>query len=457
MANRKAERTIDIYSGCTLTLDNHSFKIDLMPVTIKSFDIIIGMDWLSSHRAGILCYEMVVRLNLPSGETLLVYGDKPSANLQIISCVKAQKYLRKEYHAFLAHVVDKKQEMKDIKDIPEVCNFPDVFPEDLPGVPLARQVKFRVDLVPGATPVAKAPYRLAPVEMQELSIQLNELLSKWFIRPSFSPWGAPVLFVKKKDGSFRMCIDYRELNKLTIKNQYPLPRIDDLFDQLQGASYFLKIDLSDALRVNKRTCGFHGPDESSVSALLRQVRDRIHRRHFGLLTKQGRAPQHLRQVLETLRAEKLYAKFFKCEFWIREVDFLGHVVSERGIHVDPSKIKAIENWSAPTTPTEIRQFLGLAGYYRRFIQNFSKIAKPLTTLTQKGVMFKWEDKQEAAFQTLKTSPVQRTDPVARGNRRLCSLLRCIKPGAWVCINAARKGHCLRIEAIENTRGQLRHA
>ena len=162
-------------------------------------------------------------------------------NLQIISCIKAQKYLCKEYHAFLAHVIDKKQEQQEIKDIPEVCNFPDVFPEDLPWIPPERQVEFRIDLIPGATPVAKSQYRLAPVEMQELSNQLNELMSKGYIRPSFSPWG--LLFVKKKEGSFCMCIDYRELNKHTIKNRYPLPRIDDLFDQLQGASYFSKIDL----------------------------------------------------------------------------------------------------------------------------------------------------------------------------------------------------------------------
>ena len=132
MENGKVERANDIYIGCTLTLDNHLFKIDLMAVTIKSFDVIIGMDWLGPNRADILCYERAVRLNMPNVETLLVYGDKPSTNLQITSCVKAQKYLRKEYHAFLAHVVDKNQGVKDIKDIPEVCNFPDVFLEDLP-------------------------------------------------------------------------------------------------------------------------------------------------------------------------------------------------------------------------------------------------------------------------------------------------------------------------------------
>ncbi|XP_023765551.1 uncharacterized protein LOC111914038 [Lactuca sativa] len=196
MANGKTENTNDIYTGCTLNLNNHSFLIDLMTVTIKSFDVIIGMDWLCPHHAEILCEEKVVRLNLPSGEALVVYGDKPSSNFQIISCIKAQKYLRKEYHAFVSHVVDKGQGMKDINDIPEVCKFPDVFPEDLPGVPPPRQVEFQIDLIRGATPVAKLPYCLALAEMQEMSSQLNELLSKGFIRPRFSPWGAPVLFVK---------------------------------------------------------------------------------------------------------------------------------------------------------------------------------------------------------------------------------------------------------------------
>jgi len=139
--------------------------------------------------------------------------------------------------------VEKKDKEKNVSDVPVVRDFPKVFPEDLPGPPPPRPVDFRIDLIPGATPVAKSPYRLAPSEMQELSSQLQELLEKGFIRPSTSPWGAPVLFVKKKDGSFRMCIDYRELNKLTVKNRYPLPRIDDLFDQLQGATCFSKIDL----------------------------------------------------------------------------------------------------------------------------------------------------------------------------------------------------------------------
>src|SRR4051812_40887126 len=233
--------------------------------------------------------------------------------------------------------------------------------------------------------------------MQELSSQLNKLLSKGFIRPSFSPWGAPVLFVKKKDGSFRMCIDYRELNKLTIKNRYPLPRIDDLFDQLQGASYFSKIDLRSGyhqLRLweeNIPKTAFrtrYGHYEfvvmpfglTNAPAVFMDLMNRVCRSYLDKFvivfiddilvysrSKEDHS-QHLRLVLEKLREEKLYAKFSKCEFWIRQVDFLGHVVSEAGIHVDPAKIRAIENWKPPRTPTEIRQFLGLAGYYLRFIQ-----------------------------------------------------------------------------------------
>ncbi|GJW55198.1 putative reverse transcriptase domain-containing protein [Tanacetum coccineum] len=179
-----------IIRSCTLNFMNHPFNIDLMPVEMGSFDVIIGMDWLSKYQAVIICADKIVRI--PWGKETLIFN---------------------------------------------------VFPEDLPGLPPTRQVEFQIDLIPSAAPVARAPYRLAPSEMKELSEQLKELSDKGFIRPSSSPWGAPVLFVKKKDGSFRMCIDYRELNKLTVKNRYPLPRIDDLFDQLQGSSVYSKIDL----------------------------------------------------------------------------------------------------------------------------------------------------------------------------------------------------------------------
>nr|GFC01121.1 putative reverse transcriptase domain-containing protein [Tanacetum cinerariifolium] len=204
--------------------------------------------------------------------------------------------------------------------------------------------------------------------MKDLSEQLKELSDKDSIRPSSSPWGAPVLFVKKKDGSFRMCIDYQELNKLTVKNRYPMPRIDDLFDQFQGSSVYSKIDMRS---------GYH------------QLRD------------EKEHEEHLKAILGLLKKEELYAKFSKCEFWIPKVQSLGYVIDSQGIHVDPAKIEFIKYWASPKSPTEIHQFLGLAGYYRRFIEGFSKIAKPITKLTQKKVKFKWGDKQEAAFQLLK--------------------------------------------------------
>ena len=186
MANGKTESTGEIYTGCTLTLNQHVFRIDLMHVSIRSFDVIIGMDWLSPHHAEIMCHEKAVRLHLPNHETLVIYGDKPSTNLRLISCIQAQKHLRKNDLTFLAHIVDKTKEEVNIQDIPVAREFPDVFPEDLPGVPPERQVEFRIDLVPGATPLAKSPYRLAPAEMHELSSQLSELLGKGFIRPSYS-------------------------------------------------------------------------------------------------------------------------------------------------------------------------------------------------------------------------------------------------------------------------------
>ncbi|KAI3811011.1 hypothetical protein L1987_20725 [Smallanthus sonchifolius] len=388
------------------------------------------MDWLTKNRAEIVCFEKIVRIPLPSGEILSIQGERCITMLKTINCMKAHKYLRKGYCAFLAHIVEKKPEERRLEDIPVVRDYSEVFLEDLPGIPPSRQVEFRIDLVPGAAPVARSPYRLAPSEMQELSSQLQELLDKGFIRPSFSPWGAPVLFVKKKDGTFRMCIDYRELNKLTIKNRYPLPRIDDLFDQLQGSSFYSKIDLrsgyhqlkiqeEDIPKTAFRTRYGHYEflvmpfGLTNAPAVFMDLMNRVCKPYLDKFvivfiddiliysrTKEEHE-YHLKLILELLRNEKLYAKFSKCEFWIQEVHFLGHVINKNGIHVDPSKIEAIKNWEAPRTPTEVRQFLGLAGYYRRFIENFSKIALPLTTLTQKDKKFDWTDKQESAFQLLK--------------------------------------------------------
>ncbi|GJV65489.1 putative reverse transcriptase domain-containing protein [Tanacetum coccineum] len=268
-----------------------------------------------------------------------------------------QKYMQKGFPIFLAHVtakeVEDKSEKKRLEDVPIVRDFLELFPEDL----------------------------------------LFPRLDKWnFKLICSSPWGAPVLFVKKKDGSFRMCIDYRELNKLTVKNRYPLPRIDDLFDQLQGSSVYLKIDLRSVfMDLMNRVCKPYLDKFVIVFIDDIMIYSKNKQEH----------EEHLKLILELLKKEELYAKFSKCEFWIPKVQFLGHVIDSEGIHVDPAKIESIKDWTSPKSPTEIRQFLGLAGYYRRFIEGFSKIAKPMTKLTQKKVKFVWGDKQEAAFQLLK--------------------------------------------------------
>ncbi|GJY00113.1 putative reverse transcriptase domain-containing protein [Tanacetum coccineum] len=217
--------------------------------------------------------------------------------------------------------------------------------------------------------------------MLELSNQLKELQEKGFIRPSHSPWGAPMLFVKKKDGAMRMCIDYRELNKLTIKNRYPLPRIDDLFDQLQGACCFSKIDLHS---------GYHQLRVQEEDIPKTAFRTRY--RHFEFTV----------MPFGLTNAPAIFMDLMNhCEFWLKEVQFLGHVVNHDGIHVDLRKVESVKNWKIPESSTKIHSFLGLAGYYRRFIENFSKIAKSLTLLTQNNKTYVWGDEQDEAFRILK--------------------------------------------------------
>ncbi|GJR75000.1 putative nucleotidyltransferase, ribonuclease H [Tanacetum coccineum] len=369
MADRNLVSTNTVIQGAILTLLNQPFKIDLMPIKLGSFDVVIGMDWLSKYHARIICDEKVIHIPI-DGETLIIR----------------------------AQIIEKKSDEKRLENIPVVREFPEVFPEDLPGLPLVRQVEFQINLILGATPVARAPYRLAPSEMQELSNQLQELADRGFIRPSTLPWGAPILFVKIKDGSFRMCIDYRELNKLTVKNRYPLPRIDDLFDQLQGSSVYSKIDLRSGyhqLRVRDedipktafRTRYRHYEFQvmpfglTNAPAVFMDLMNRVCKPYLDkfvivfiddilitLVNKEEYA-NHMRIILELLKKEKLYAKFSKCDFWIHIVQFLGHLIDSQGLHVDPAKIEAVKNWASPTTPTEIRQFLGLAGYYQRFIED----------------------------------------------------------------------------------------
>jgi hypothetical protein len=282
---------------------------------------------------------------------------------------------------------------------------------------------------------------MPPNELAELKIQLQDLLYKGFIRPSASPWGCPALFVKKKDNSLRLCVDYRPLNAVTIKNKYSLPRIDILFDQLAGAKVFSKIDLRSGYhQINIRSCDIPKTAFSTRYGLYEYLV-----MSFGLTNapayfmylmnsvfmpeldkfvvvfiddifiyskNEEDHAQHLRIVLQRLRDHHLYAKFSKCEFWLDSVKFLGHTISSEGISIDPTKVQEVMEWNSPTSVHQIRSFLSLAGYYRRFISDFSRITKPMTELLKKGVKFVWNDKCEEAFQTLKerltTTPVLAT-------------------------------------------------
>nr|GEV55705.1 putative reverse transcriptase domain-containing protein [Tanacetum cinerariifolium] len=318
MADRNLVGTNTVIQGCILTFLNQPFKIDLMPIKLGSFDVVIGMDWLSKYHARIICDEKVVHIPIDD-ETLIIQ----------------------------AQVMEKKSDEKRLEDIPVVKEFLEVFPEDLPGLPLIRQVEFQIDLIPRVTPVARAPYRLAPSKMQVLSDQLQELADRGFIRPSNSPWGAPVLFVKKKDESFIMCFDCRELNKLTVKNRYPLPRIDDLFDQLQGSSVYSKINLRSGyhqLRVRDedipktafRTQYEHYEFQvmpfglTNAPVVFMDLMNHVCKPYLDkfvlvfiddiLIYSRNKEEHedHLRIILELHKKEKLYAMFSKCSSQAKE-------------------------------------------------------------------------------------------------------------------------------------------
>ena len=419
-----------IVPGSRLVIQNKDFLADLIVLGIHDFDIVLGMDWLSKHRATLDFYKKEVRLVRLEEPGVIFRGIKREIAPSLINAMTASKMLRKGFQGYLAFVVDRRQEGTRLEDIPIVKEFPDVFLEDISGLPPDREVEFTIDSIPGTEPISIPPYRMAPAELIELKAQLEELLSKGFIRPSISPWGAPVLFVKKKDGSLRLCIDYRQLNRVTIRNQYPLPRIDELSDQLQGSRVYFKIDLrsgyhqlrvqeSDVPKTAFRTCYGHYEflvmpfGLTNAPAAFMDLMNRVFQPYLDkfviifiddILVYSGSSEEHskhLRIVLQTLRERQLYAKLSKCQFWLDRVAFRGHVTSAEGVSVDPQKIEAVVNWKPPKNVSEVRSFLGLAGYYRKFFEGFSKIAAPLTKLIRKDVKYDWVDACQQSFEELK--------------------------------------------------------
>jgi hypothetical protein len=364
-----------------LTLAERDFPTNMIILKSQDIDVILGMNWLAQHKAIPNTNLRTIKLSHGHEEVLL--------STPVAIPAKPFGWV---YEAIIP----------EIQDIPVVCEFSDVFPEDLPGLPPERDVEFVIELKPGTTPISRRSYRMPPNELAELKIQLQDLFEKGFIRSNSSPWGCPAIFVKKKDQTLRMCVDYRLLNEVTIKNKYPLPRIDILFDQLTGARVFSKIDLRS---------GYHQirirPKDIPKTAftmryrlfeyLVMSFRLTNAPTHFTYLMNSVFMPEldkfvvvfiddiliyskneeehakHLWIVLTRLREHQLYAKISKCMFWLEEIQFLRHVLSANGIAVDPSKVKDILEWKPPTTIHQVRSFLGLAGYYRRFIPDFSKL------------------------------------------------------------------------------------
>ncbi|WVZ75956.1 LOW QUALITY PROTEIN: hypothetical protein U9M48_023968 [Paspalum notatum var. saurae] len=372
-----------------LQVGKESLFINSLVLPQLGIDIILGMNWLKQHHARIDVDNITIQLHSSSGIDMFIQ-------------VPLHKHV-----SHTVNVAETQLEAQALAKIPVACEYPDVFPEELPGLPPDRDVEFSIKLVPGTTPVSRRPYRMAPNELKELKVQLQEQLDKGFIHPSSSPWGCPPLFVEKKDqGGKRLCVDYRPLNAVTIKNKYPLPHIDILFDQLGGATVFSKIDLRSGYHQIK----IREEDIPKTAFSTRYGLCEYLVMSFGLTNapaffmymmnsmfmneldkfvivfiddiliyskNEKEHEEHMRIVLTRLREQKLYAKFSK-----------PYLVSE-GAAVDPSKVEDVLNWKQPQTVIEIRSFHGLAGYYRRFIKDFSKIAKPMTALTQKNAKSIW--------------------------------------------------------------------
>jgi hypothetical protein len=349
-----------IVKSVPIQLGSKEIKTDLVLLSLEGIDVILGTNWMTEHRVRLDISSRVIEIDSPYRGAITLYLPQPE-------CLHPCTYA----------ITDIK-----VKDIPIVCEYPDVFPDDLPGMPPDRDIEFIIELQPGTAPISKRPYRMPPNELAELKIQLQDLLDKGYIRPSASPWGCSALFVKKKDDSLRLCVDYRPLNAVTIKNKYPLPHIDILFDQLAGANVFSKIDLRSGYHQIK----IRPSDIPKTAFSTRYGLYEYLIMSFGLTnapayfmylmnsvfmpeldkfivvfiddiliysrTKEDHA-NHLRVVLQRLRDHRLYAKFSKCEFWLDSVKFLGHTISSEGISVDPTKVQEVMDWKPPTSVHQI--------------------------------------------------------------------------------------------------------
>jgi RNase H-like domain found in reverse transcriptase/Reverse transcriptase (RNA-dependent DNA polymerase)/Integrase zinc binding domain/Chromo (CHRromatin Organisation MOdifier) domain/Retroviral aspartyl protease len=413
---------------------------DVAPVT---YDLVLGRPWLAQFNPSIDWKLPEVKVTvkgkqytLPLATQVGQTSGESTSDSKMISAIQLKRLARKKDHQVMLAIVRPSEEYaKSDASHPGFMKlkkeYEVLFSDDF-QLPPRRDVDHKIELEKGAKPPHGTTYRMSYLELDELKKQLMELLEKGFIRPSKSPFGAPVLFVKKKDGSLRLCVDYRALNKLTIKNRYPLPRIEELFDRLHGAKVFSRIDLrsgyhqiriaeGDVPKTAFRTRYGHFEflvmpfGLTNAPATFMTAMNNIFRPYLDqfvvvflddilVYSKNDEEHlEHLRKVFDILKQHKFYVKDSKCEFFKNRVEFLGHIISEKGLEVDHRKVEAIQNWPVPQTLHDVRSFHGLANYYRRFIHHFSHIAAPLTELTKKNHSFKWNDRAQVAFEKLKAA------------------------------------------------------
>lgn len=419
------------------------FDFVAMPLEGHDFDVILGMPWLKATnpcidwQQGTLSIPAKSQANDSAAPVMLQLIKHKQLRCELRAGKLDLLMVMRSFHPSDASVqsmeatgasADREKAATEGERLTK--EFPDVFPPELPKqIPPARDVDHRIDIVPGSAPPSKPTYRMSPRELDELKTQLDDLMGKGLIRPSTSPYGAPVLLVRKKDGAWRFCVDYRALNAITVKNKYPLPRIDELFDRLQGAKYFSKIDL----RTGYWQIRVHPPDVhktafrtrygsfewlvlpmglTNAPATFMHLMHQVFRPYLDrfvivflddiLIYSRTLAEhrEHVRMVLQKLREHRLYAKASKCEFFCDHVEFLGHRVDRDGLHMMDDKVRAIREWPRPQSVEDVRSFLGMAGYYRKFIQGFSTLAAPLTEVLKKGVRFEWTDSLERSFRAL---------------------------------------------------------
>ena len=420
-----------------LRIQDYHERVDLEVGPLDIYDVILGKTWLARHNPDIDWRTNTLTLKQDNRTiTLQVDAQQRPRRIESISAIQFRKAARKSKEAYA--VVVRPIQDKDASPTPTdpriqslLQEFQDVFPDDLPeGLPPARNVDHKIEVIPGSSTPFRPIYRLSLPELQTLRAELDDLLAKGHIQPSKSPYGAPILFIKKKDGTLRMCIDYRALNKVTVKNRYPLPRIDEMFDRFNDKKFFSKIDLragyhqiriapEDVPKTAFRTRYGHyeflvlpfgltnapATFQTLMHDIFQPLLDKCVLVYIDdILIYSETLEKHLdqlRQVFEILRQHKLYGKIEKCEFLKPEVEYLGHRISTEGIKADPKKLEAIKDWPAPTNVPQLRSFLGLAGYYRRFVPNYSAIAQPLTDLLHKDKSYTWSPECEQALQELK--------------------------------------------------------